>query len=228
MSAQRRPGSWRIGDWVADPTDDTLSRGAEVSKLEPRMMPTAPSPGRTSASRRRQDQFFIDVFLGRVSSWGPPPSIRRSHSLRKVLGDTGEKPTYIETVARKGYRLIAPVQAPQSEVSPPADAPPVQRMAIGWGIGIALVAANAAAAGLLWRHRLQSVRQPTSIAVLPFLDLTDGKTQQPFCDGVTEELSNWLSHNPDPARGGAQLGFCVSRPADRRARDRSCAFSRND
>ncbi len=194
MSAQRRPGSWQIGDWVADPTDDTLSRGAEVSKLEPRMMRLllrlAEHPGAVVS----QDQLLINVWAGVIV--GSASVYQAVSQLRKVLGDTGDKPTYIETVARKGYRLIAPVQAPRSEVSPPADAPPVQRMAIGWGIGIALVAVVVVAAGLLWRHRLQSVRQPTSIAVLPFLDLTDGKTQQPFCDGVTEELSNWLSQIP--------------------------------
>jgi TolB-like protein len=35
-----------------------------------------------------------------------------------------------------------------------------------------------------------------AIAVLPFLDLSVGKTEQPFCDGVTEELSNWLAQIP--------------------------------
>jgi eukaryotic-like serine/threonine-protein kinase len=35
-----------------------------------------------------------------------------------------------------------------------------------------------------------------AIAVLPFVDLTAGKTEQPFCDGVTEELSNWLAQIP--------------------------------
>jgi len=35
-----------------------------------------------------------------------------------------------------------------------------------------------------------------AIAVLPFVDLSVGKTEQPFCDGVTEELSNWLAQIP--------------------------------
>jgi TolB-like protein/DNA-binding winged helix-turn-helix (wHTH) protein/tetratricopeptide (TPR) repeat protein len=197
MSAQRRPGSWQIGDWVADPADDTLSRGAEVSKLEPRMMRLllrlAEHPGAVVS----QDQLLIEVWAGVIV--GSASVYQAVSQLRKVLGDTGEKPTYIETVARKGYRLIAPVQAPGSEVSPPADAPPAKRMAFGWFIGIAVVAVVgvAVAAGLLWRHRLRSGPEATSIAVLPFVDLTDGKTQQPFCDGVTEELSSWLSQIPN-------------------------------
>ena len=35
-----------------------------------------------------------------------------------------------------------------------------------------------------------------AIAVLPFIDLSVGKTEQPFCDGVAEEISNWLAQIP--------------------------------
>jgi TolB-like protein/Tfp pilus assembly protein PilF len=35
-----------------------------------------------------------------------------------------------------------------------------------------------------------------SIAVLPFVDMTADKSDQPFCDGLTEELANWLAQIP--------------------------------
>jgi TolB-like protein/Tfp pilus assembly protein PilF len=35
-----------------------------------------------------------------------------------------------------------------------------------------------------------------SIVVLPFIDLTAGKSEQTFCDGLTEETSNWLAQIP--------------------------------
>jgi len=35
-----------------------------------------------------------------------------------------------------------------------------------------------------------------SIVVLPFIDMTAEKKDQSFCDGLTEELSNWLSQIP--------------------------------
>jgi len=38
--------------------------------------------------------------------------------------------------------------------------------------------------------------QAASIVVLPFLDLTSDKTEQAFCDGLTEETSNWLAQIP--------------------------------
>jgi cholera toxin transcriptional activator len=43
------------------------------------------------------------------------------NKLREALGDSASSPRYVETLARKGYRFVAPVQAP--EVVPVAAAP---------------------------------------------------------------------------------------------------------
>ena len=38
--------------------------------------------------------------------------------LRRELGDTAEAPKYVETVARRGYRLLVPVEAVPAEIKP--------------------------------------------------------------------------------------------------------------
>ncbi len=46
------------------------------------------------------------------------------NKLREALGDSASSPRYVETLARRGYRFLAPVQPtdPNSQASPPAAA----------------------------------------------------------------------------------------------------------
>jgi TolB-like protein/DNA-binding winged helix-turn-helix (wHTH) protein/Tfp pilus assembly protein PilF len=197
----------RIGDWLADPRDDSLTRGAERVKVEPRtmrlLMRLAQAPGTVLS----QDELLESVWAGLVVS---PASIYQSMSqLRKVLGDGDDPPRYIETVARKGYRLVAPVSAvsgPLPAASPEVTAPPrephqapdVNRRPaqLGW---IALAALSAVAVmAAVWRFAPSPPFGPeaVSIAVLPFTDMTAGRSEQAFCDGLTEETSNWLAQIP--------------------------------
>jgi len=73
----------------------------------------------------------------------------------------------------------------------PRSRPRVRR----WAVSAGAAALVAAAAFFWWRGRLPAT-PPPSIAVLPFVDLSVGKTEQPFCDGIAEELSNWLAQIP--------------------------------
>src|ERR1700723_3157723 len=97
-----------IGDWVVDPETDTLARGSELAKLEPRAMRLllllAQSPGAVISVDRMLTEIWPGVIVG-------PASVYQAISqLRRALADTDPEPTYIATVPRKGYRLIAPVR----------------------------------------------------------------------------------------------------------------------
>jgi transcriptional activator of cad operon len=145
-------------------------------------------------------------------------------SLRRVLGDDPKQPTYIETVPRLGYRMVAPVSpwADQSSAGdgasraadnghlapPPGDASthggrPRTRFlwTAGAAVGLALVLAFLFYGKLTNNKQAasQAVAPPPekSIAVLPFLDLTDEMNEEPFADGMTEELIDKLSKIPD-------------------------------
>ncbi len=132
--------------------------------------------------------------------------------LRSALGDDADTPRYVETLPRKGYRFIAPLTAAAPppaaapSISPPAgpnlrrrasDRPePFQRLMLGFG---SLVAAVLVAV-IVWRmpgklFRNESVTLPT-IVVLPLVDMSIDQKEQALCDGLTDELSNWLAHIP--------------------------------
>src|SRR5688572_6726823 len=104
-----------IGDWLADPRDDSLTRGNERVKLEPRtmrlLMRLAQAPGIVVS----QDELLESVWTGLVV--GPASVYQSMSQLRKMLGDVDEPARYIETVARKGYRLVAKVSKPETPAS---------------------------------------------------------------------------------------------------------------
>jgi TolB-like protein/DNA-binding winged helix-turn-helix (wHTH) protein/tetratricopeptide (TPR) repeat protein len=145
--------------------------------------------------------------------------------LRIALGDDAETPRYIETLPRKGYRFIAPLEgAPAPAPAPAATIPslpseyvptpfetgavigrrasdrraPVKRLAVGLGsILVAVVLAVIAwrQPGELFKGRASDTDLPT-IVVLPLVDMSLAQNEQSLCDGLTEELSNWLAHIP--------------------------------
>jgi len=142
-------------------------------------------------------------------------------SLRRLLGDDPKQPTYIVTVPRMGYRTVAAVGPWQDGESPEVETEKIpisegaremgrlgfRRTRAKWAAGAMLLLSLMVVTGLVFRSKVarggQSVSsaiaaQPLkSVAVLPFLDLTDGMKEEEFADGMTEELIDKLSKIPD-------------------------------
>src|SRR5262249_20096321 len=66
---------------------------------------------------------------------------------------------------------------------------------VGLGIAVALLLAIGGWWGLRTRNSKQGVVEEPSIAVLPFADMSPGKDQQYFSEGIAEEILNGLSQN---------------------------------
>jgi TolB-like protein/DNA-binding winged helix-turn-helix (wHTH) protein/tetratricopeptide (TPR) repeat protein len=124
--------------------------------------------------------------------------------LRDALGDSAENPRFIQTMPRRGYRFIAPVervaQPPVFEPPPaPTPAEPATPrlpapVASRWSRPIAAAIVAVAAAGLLgWRYRRAAGEVLPGagrhmVAVLPFENLSGDPEQNYFSQGITEEL----------------------------------------
>ena len=160
----------------------------------------------------RIDDLLKEVWSGVIVT---PDSVYQAvTTLRRLLGDDAKQPTYIATVPRLGYRMVAAVSpwtdqpiASDSEHASPAttDAPAssprpavVAALAACAAFSIALVVASLFYVNLRNdRHSLLNAPRPEkSIAVLPFLDLTQEMSEEPFADGMTEELIDQLSKIP--------------------------------
>jgi TolB-like protein/DNA-binding winged helix-turn-helix (wHTH) protein/Tfp pilus assembly protein PilF len=120
--------------------------------------------------------------------------------IRAALNDEADSPRYLETVPRRGYRFIAPVQAdlaparipdeiPKEKLEVPETHRPLinTRVILLAGALIGLVGG-----GYYWsNHRARAsgntTPNRTMVAVLPFENLTNDPSQEYFSDGMTEE-----------------------------------------
>jgi DNA-binding winged helix-turn-helix (wHTH) protein len=108
----------RIDGWLVQPTLNLLTReGASVrlrAQLVDLLLCLASRPGRVFA----KDDLVADVWEGR---WIAPSALSRCVAeLRAALGDDAHRPRVIETITKRGYRLIARVEvvtAPEADPS---------------------------------------------------------------------------------------------------------------
>jgi TolB-like protein/DNA-binding winged helix-turn-helix (wHTH) protein len=214
----------RIGDWRVDPAVDEISRDGALVKLEPRAMHLllclAERVGQVVSVQQLLDEVWTNVIVTSDSVY------QAVAALRRTLGDDAKEPTYIATLPRRGYRLVASV-GPWSEststvslaspLTPVADTPggtlPVAaaRSPVRWYrwllvIGLTLLAGYFVVRQI-WeaRHHIAAVPANTaarisiadkSIAVLPFVDMSESKDQEYFADGMAEEVTDLLTKVP--------------------------------
>lgn len=132
------------------------------------------------------DEIVRSVWGGRSVS--PETISQRIKLLRDALADDPGNPRYVEGVRGQGYRLLPRVELLPNEL--PARHWPKWVMPIG----VAICLAAAAAIGLwIMTPRTAPVPERTSVAVLPFADLSAGRDQQYLADGIAEEIINLLS-----------------------------------
>lgn len=121
--------------------------------------------------------------------------------VRDALGDSSDTPRYVETVARKGYRLLVPVEVIAGAIHPgeeieaarvDSDDPhpritPHLRRILPYALGVGIVCALGF--GLSdFQTRARQAAPIRSIAVLPLRDLSPDVGQEYFADGITDEI----------------------------------------
>ena len=110
-----------VGEWRADPAANRLEKGDINANLEPKVMDLlallASAPGRTFLRAEIDDALWPAVTVG------DDTLARAVSKLRGALGDSASAPRYIETIPKRGYRLIAPVETVAPTPAHGLDAP---------------------------------------------------------------------------------------------------------
>ena len=188
---------FQVADWYVDTDANRIHNGGQDIKLESKVMALLTYLARNQGQVVSREQLEADVWTDRVISYDALTScITR---LRKVLGDDSRKPLYIETVPKKGYRLIAAVRwesAPQTAGQHNHSVPASSRSQHFRIIAALVLLLMFAVAGGLFVSSLQEETERTaefteapSVLVLPFENLSNEDAQAYFSDGITADIS---------------------------------------
>src|SRR6476620_5467740 len=137
-SRARRP-TLAFGPFTFDPDNHLLRRGADQIAAPPRVLGVLDLlleragdlvPRQELIDRVWKEAFVTDTSLAEAVS-----------GLRQLLGDDAQAPTYIQTVHRRGYRFVAPVEvagpkpahapAPSPAIPPALSVAEIVRPSIG-------------------------------------------------------------------------------------------------
>jgi DNA-binding winged helix-turn-helix (wHTH) protein len=118
-AASPLPPDFLVGDWLVQPALGRVSRGASSQRLRPQLMDVlvclAARNGRTVMKQEVMAAVWSDRFVTESAL------ARTVAELRHALGDDAKQPRIIETIPKRGYRIIAPVAPTASSLE--ADRP---------------------------------------------------------------------------------------------------------
>jgi TolB-like protein/DNA-binding winged helix-turn-helix (wHTH) protein len=200
-------GAFRLGSWLVQPSLNAISRNGTTVQLEPKVMSVlvclAEHPGETVSKEQLLQKVWPDTFVG------DGVLTRSIFELRRVFEDDAKEPHVIQTIAKRGFRLLAPVTAASGHGTlPEPQLPDGVREKGGtsvrgwtWKLAIAGSAILFIASPVIFnvgslRERVwarTSVPQIHSLAVLPLKNLSEDPTQEYFADGMTDELITYLA-----------------------------------
>ena len=104
-----------MGEWQVHPSLNRISRGGEELRLEPKVMQVLEALAEVPGEVVTRDQLVARVWSGMFVS--DDVVHRAIGELRRAFGDDAAKPAYVETIRKRGYRLIAAVRRPQEGVA---------------------------------------------------------------------------------------------------------------
>ncbi|MEW6367571.1 MAG: winged helix-turn-helix domain-containing protein [Acidobacteriota bacterium] len=183
--------AFRLGEWLAQPNDCTLRSADCTRRVEPQLMDLLVF----LASRAGQVVTRQDILDG---VWGgtavSEDSITTSiYQLRRALGDDAHSPRFIETIPKRGYRLLVAASAHDEGTTSEPAVRAIHRkrryafIAVGCLIPVALAAIG------FWIDGARRTPGVRSLAVLPLKNLSAEPGDDYLSDGITAALITELA-----------------------------------
>ncbi len=226
------PQPFRLGEWLVSPGSGEITDGRSVVRIEPKAMDVlvylAAHPGEVVS---RQD-LERNVWHGALVGYDAVTNT--VIKLRKALRDDPRQPSYISTVPKRGYQLLAPIGvAEEARINPILAARRSPRRVHTRFRVVALAAVSVAAliAMLMFLNRPNptdwsapsavpdsvvavepQAAAPPAVTVLPFEVLDADPAQLYLARGLTADLIADLSRLSGVSVAGADAGQVASGP----------------
>ena len=195
-STTKLPVTFYIADWYVDTNASRIRLGEIERKLETKVMAVlaylAARPGGLVTREELEQAVWHDTVVGYDAL------TNCITKLRKALEDSSHQPRYIETVSKKGYRLIARVSNTTNNQTLPEESGARHQPKTMSLLGLLIVFAISGL--LIWQYSktdisdsIKNQTRQSTIAVLPFNNLSQDSSQDSFSDGITVDITTELS-----------------------------------
>ena len=189
---------FRIAAWLVEPGLNTVSRNGITAHLEPKVMEVLACLARHAGKPVSKEELLQTVW---PNTFVTDDVLKRSISeLRRLFEDDVRESRVIQTIHKRGYRLLVPVEPINGaqSTSPAQQSQESRKVGRNWRM-LALLSGGLAALlvillGALYLSSKERVSgknadpQIRSIAVLPLENLSGDPGQEYFSDGMTDAL----------------------------------------
>jgi len=181
-----------LGEWEVLPLRGVLRRGDEEERPEPRVFGVLVALAKRDGDLVTRDELVDELWDGRPTS--DEPINRCLSQLRGHLGDKSRPHEYVETLTRRGYRLMKPVELmhpaePEATLTTETPVAPARWKAITAAIIVGFVA---------WVVWTQIPTPPfKSIGVMPFENASLDSANDYLVFGFKDELVQTLHNIPN-------------------------------
>ena len=180
----------KVGSWLVEPELNRVSRGGHEVAVEPRVLDVllylASRAGQVCSKDEIIRNVWTETFVTDEALW------HCISQLRKIFGDDARSPNHIETVYKRGYRLVAPVETlgeGPSAVSAP------QFVSEIWGRALLAIGVMLAVAGLVYLEPFRTESQAADRLTTTPLTSFSGQEIDPAISPDGRQLA--FSWNPD-------------------------------
>ena len=186
----RPSGPFRLGEWTVRPERNLLETSGDSHHLEPKVMDALLLLADRDGEVVTKNDLIDGVWEGRIISEGTLTNTIAE--LRSALGDDARHPTYIETIPKRGYRLICPVEEISADVSDAEETGGTRRRWMAVGIVMVVCVVCVAVVAMVMRSRTRSL-DPKVVLVAPFDNRTGDATLDPLSILARDRIVSQLS-----------------------------------